>query len=379
MKITVFGAGAWGTAVAQQAARQHEVLLWGRDSALMRDIQHARINQRYLPNIKLEQQLALSADLAAAASFSEGQLWVIGTAMAGLEGTVRAALQASLSRPKAIVWLCKGIRAQGNAAPSTLQSNPLALQAANPVAGTDPCTDHLPLLPEPIVRGVIDSTIGPGHGIDLGSLSGPSFAAEVGLGQPAALVAASDSSECSQLMISAFHHHQMRVYASSDLVGVSIGGALKNIVAIAAGISDGLGLGNNARAALITRGLAEIARLGEAMGARSETFMGLAGLGDLVLTCTGNASRNRQVGLGLAEGKSLAEIVAALGHVAEGISTTQAAVSLARAKGVELPIAEAVKRVLDGDISAKEAVRGLLARDAKREDDSGPDLYEGIS
>lgn len=364
MNITVFGAGAWGTAIAQQAARKHEVLLWGRDSELMRDIQTTRINQRYLPGITLEPKLAVSVDLAVAAKFSEGQLWVIGTAMAGLEDTVRAALQASSARPRAIIWLCKGIRAQESAHRTEIPND---------------VDEHLPLLPAPIVRQAIKTTLGPLHSIDLGSLSGPSFAAEVGLGQPAALVAASDSPECSQLMIAAFHHHQMRVYASSDLVGVSIGGALKNIVAIAAGISDGLGLGNNARAALITRGLAEIARLGEAMGARSETFMGLAGLGDLVLTCTGNASRNRQVGLGLAEGKPLATIVAALGHVAEGVSTTQAAVSLARSKGVELPIAEAVKRVLDGDITAKEAVRGLLARDAKREDDSGPDLYEGIA
>jgi glycerol-3-phosphate dehydrogenase (NAD(P)+) len=354
MKITVFGAGAWGTAVAQQAARKHDVLLWGRDSALIKEIGSTRINERYLPNITLEPRLQLSADLKAASAFSEGQLWVIGTAMAGLEDTIRAALQSSQIKPKAIIWLCKGIRVQAHA-------------------------ESPPLLPAPLARLAIEETLGKGHGIDVGSLSGPSFAAEVGRGQPAALVAASDTPECSQMMIQAFHHHQMRVYASSDLVGVSIGGALKNIVAIAAGISDGLGLGNNARAALITRGLAEIARLGEAMGARSETFMGLAGLGDLVLTCTGNASRNRQVGLGLAEGKPLNDIVAALGHVAEGVPTTQAAVTLARAKSVELPIAEAVKRVLDGDISAKEAVRGLLARDAKREDESGPDLYEGVA
>ncbi len=361
MKITVFGAGAWGTAVAQQAARRHDVLLWGRDRALIEGIQLIRMNERYLPKIVLEPKLQFSADLALATAFSEGELWVVGTAMAGLEDTVRAALLASSARPKAIIWLCKGIRAQPNShTPSTSPQ------------------ERLPLLPEALVRRSVETAIGVGHAIDLGSLSGPSFAAEVGLGLPAALVAASNTPECSQLMISAFHHHQMRVYASSDIVGVSIGGALKNIVAIAAGISDGLGLGNNARAALITRGLAEIARLGEAMGARHETFMGLAGLGDLVLTCTGNASRNRQVGLGLAEGKALKDIVAALGHVAEGVPTTHAAVSLAGSKGVELPIAEAVKRVLDGEISAKEAVRGLLARDAKREDDSGPDLYEGI-
>jgi glycerol-3-phosphate dehydrogenase (NAD(P)+) len=360
MKIAVFGAGAWGTAVAQQAARQHPVMLWGRDAALIEEIRSSRLNQRYLPNVALEKNLQLSADLGETTAFAASDLWVIGTAMAGLEDTVRSALQACLAKPKAIIWLCKGIRAQPIIAHHNPQQGP-------------------PLLSEAIVRQTIEALLGKEHGIALGSLSGPSFAAEVGLGQPAALVAASNAPECSQWMIDAFHHHQMRVYASSDLIGVSIGGALKNIVAIAAGISDGLGLGNNARAALITRGLAEIARLGEAMGARHETFMGLAGLGDLVLTCTGNASRNRQVGLGLAEGKALGEIVAALGHVAEGVSTTQAAVALARSKGVELPIAEAVKRVLDGDISAQEAVRGLLARDAKREDHSGPDLYEGIA
>jgi glycerol-3-phosphate dehydrogenase (NAD(P)+) len=373
LKITVFGAGAWGTAVAQQAARKHDVMLWGRDRALIHAIQASRCNERYLPKISLEPKLQLSTDLQAAAAFSAGQLWVIGTAMAGLEDTVSAALRAGTARPKAIVWLCKGIRGQGSA----LSDQRAQIEHSKPVHQS--AQAKLPLLPEPLARQAIEAVLGKDHSIHLGSLSGPSFAAEVALGQPAALVAASDSPECSQLMIDAFHHHQMRVYASSDLVGVSIGGALKNIVAIAAGISDGLGLGNNARAALITRGLAEIARLGEAMGARGETFMGLAGLGDLVLTCTGNASRNRQVGLGLAEGKALKDIVAALGHVAEGVPTTHAAVMLARSKGVELPIAVAVKRVLDGEISAKEAVRGLLARDAKREDDSGPDLYEGVA
>jgi glycerol-3-phosphate dehydrogenase (NAD(P)+) len=310
-------------------------------------------NQRYLAKVPLLSSLNIDADLGHAALFSDQGLWVIGTAMAGLEETVRAALQASAARPQAIIWLCKGVRSQAPSPPS---------------------------LAEPLVRSVLLEVLGrPGAAMALGTLSGPSFAEEVGLGQPAALVAASNAVACSELMIQAFHHHQMRVYASSDLVGVSIAGALKNIVAIAAGICDGLGLGNNARAALITRGLAEIARLGEAMGARSETFMGLAGLGDLVLTCTGNASRNRQVGLGLAEGKALARIVSDLGHVAEGVPTTHAAVSLARSKGVELPIAEAVKRVLDGQISAQQAVKGLLSREAKREDESGPDVYEGIA
>ena len=364
MKITVFGAGAWGTAVAQQAARKHPTMLWGRDTALMTDIAQQRENTRYLPGIKLQEQLQVSADLADACAFSDQQLWVVGTAMAGLESTIRNALRASPARPKAIVWLCKGIRAQESGLPQLPEPLAQAAMAQGLVQLSEQAALGRAMAPE---------------AIQLGSLSGPSFAAEVGQGQPAALVAASDHAECSALMIEAFHHSQMRVYASSDLIGVSVGGALKNIVAIAAGICDGLGLGNNARAALITRGLAEIARLGEALGARGETFMGLAGLGDLVLTCTGNASRNRQVGLGLAQGKSLADIVASLGHVAEGVATTHAAVSLARAKNIELPIAEAVKRVLDGEIPAKEAVRALLSRDAKREDDSGPDSLESAA
>jgi glycerol-3-phosphate dehydrogenase (NAD(P)+) len=360
LRITVFGAGAWGTAVALQAARKHEVTLWGRDASLITEMRTTRINHRYLPGIELQPTLHLASDLREAGEFSDGSLWVIGTALAGLEATVQAALLAGSARPSAMVWLCKGVKTAPNALPmlpSTLLERTLA------------SLPNTPLAPAKVPRAV--------HQIALGSLSGPSFASEVGQGQPTALVAASDHPECSQLMIDAFHHHHMRVYASSDVVGVSIGGALKNIVAIAAGISDGLGLGNNARAALITRGLAEIARLGEAMGARQETFMGLAGLGDLVLTCTGNASRNRQVGLSLAQGKRLPDIVAALGHVAEGVSTTHAAVALARAKGVELPIAEAVQQVLNGNISAQQAVQGLLSREAKREDDGGPDQFEG--
>jgi glycerol-3-phosphate dehydrogenase (NAD(P)+) len=320
-----------------------------------------RINQRYLPGIELQRELQVTSDLGKACDFAADSLWVIGTALAGLETTVHAALSSGAARPRAIVWLCKGVKT----APGSLPMLPATLLQATlaNLAQARPASSHEPLSSPPLA---------------LGSLSGPSFASEVGQGQPTALVAASDHPECSQLMIEAFHHHQMRVYASSDVVGVSIGGALKNVVAIAAGISDGLGLGNNARAALITRGLAEIARLGEAMGARQETFMGLAGLGDLVLTCTGNASRNRQVGLSLAQGKQLSDIVAALGHVAEGVSTTHAAVALARAKGVELPIAEAVQKVLQGTISAQQAVRGLLSREAKREDDGGPDQFEGI-
>ncbi len=354
MNITVFGAGAWGTAVAQQAARKHPVMLWGRDATLIAQMRQTRLNERYLPGLALLPPLQFSAHLEEAGAFAHDGLWVIGTAMAGLEATVSAALQAGSARPRALIWLCKGIR-------------------------TEP--EGLPQLAEPLVRRALMQVLPAAEAgaIELGTLSGPSFAAEVAQGLPAALVAASDHHACTEHMIAAFHHHQMRVYASSDLIGVSIGGALKNIVAIAAGICDGLGLGNNARAALITRGLAEIARLGAAMGARNDTFMGLAGLGDLVLTCTGNASRNRQVGLGLAEGKPLAAIVAALGHVAEGVPTTHAAVALARAKGVELPIAEAVKRVLDGELPAREAVKGLLSREAKRETMGGPDPNEAIA
>ncbi|MEO8155863.1 MAG: NAD(P)H-dependent glycerol-3-phosphate dehydrogenase, partial [Rhizobacter sp.] len=202
---------------------------------------------------------------------------------------------------------------------------------------------------------------------NVGVLSGPSFALEVARGQPAALVVASSDESLCQQAVEAFHSDSLRIYASSDPVGVEVGGAVKNVMAIATGIVDGMQLGLNARAALITRGLAEMTRLGLALGARAETFMGLSGLGDLVLTATGDLSRNRKVGLLLAQGSPLAQILQELGHVAEGVACAATVLQRAQACGVDMPITEAVVRVLDGRISPTRAIRELMSRDARRE------------
>ena len=198
-------------------------------------------------------------------------------------------------------------------------------------------------------------------------LTGPSFAVEVAQGLPAAVTIAARDLEFARYWVHALHNNRLRLYANDDLVGAEVGGAVKNVMAIAAGVADGMGFGLNARAALITRGLAEITRLGVALGGRRDTFMGLAGLGDLVLTCTGDLSRNRRVGLLLAEGKTLPDILAALGHVAEGVSTTHEVATLAARLGVEMPITNAVDGLLRGTLAAREAVEQLLARDPKQE------------
>jgi glycerol-3-phosphate dehydrogenase (NAD(P)+) len=200
-----------------------------------------------------------------------------------------------------------------------------------------------------------------------GALSGPSFAAEVARGLPCALTLAAIDSSFAREAAAILHGGRMRVYYSSDLVGVEIGGAVKNVMAIAAGISDGLGLGLNARAALITRGLAEMARLGEAMGGAAETFFGLAGAGDLILTATGDLSRNRRVGLELAQGRPLQEILANLGHVAEGVRSAKEVARLASAKGVDMPVSEAVNAVIEQRLTPAAAVQSLLSRDPKQE------------
>jgi glycerol-3-phosphate dehydrogenase (NAD(P)+) len=217
------------------------------------------------------------------------------------------------------------------------------------------------LLPHQVVREVL------GEGVPGAALSGPSFAQEVARGLPCALTVASASPALCKQVVAALHGEGIRVYSTDDLVGVEVGGAVKNILAIATGVADGLGLGLNARAALITRGLAEISRLGAALGGRAETFMGLTGVGDLILTCTGDLSRNRRVGLGLAQGKPLDVIVAELGHVAEGVRCAQAVRELAAQHGVQMPIASAVAGVLfDGD-APRDMVTRLLARDPQPE------------
>ncbi|MBI3284139.1 MAG: NAD(P)-dependent glycerol-3-phosphate dehydrogenase [Burkholderiales bacterium] len=330
MKISVLGAGAWGTALAMALAAKNEVLLWGRNQDLMARMQTRRENGDYLPGFPLPANLQLSADFAAAMAHGAGadNLLVIATSVSGLRPSLEACLPYA---PANLVWLCKGFEEGSQLLPHQVAAQVLGTQAAT------------------------------------GALSGPSFAQEVAQGLPCALTIASGSAALCQRVQLALHGNAVRVYSSDDLIGVEVGGAVKNILAIATGVADGLGLGLNARAALMTRGLAEISRLALALGGRAETLMGLSGVGDLILTCTGDLSRNRQVGLALAQGKSLDVIVQELGHVAEGVRCAQAVRALAARLGVEMPITAAVAGVLFDGVSAPQMIARLLARDAKQE------------
>jgi glycerol-3-phosphate dehydrogenase (NAD(P)+) len=339
MNIIVFGAGAWGTALAISAARHpggHAVQLWARDPAQVQAMQALRENARYLPGVVLPATLALQCAPAAAlmAPGNSPDLVIIATPMAGLRATLAALRGCRVP----VAWLCKGFEAPqtGGNAPS------------------------IGLLGHEIRAHVAPELIA-------GALSGPSFALEVARGQPTALVAASEHAMVREALVSAFHSPTLRVYASEDLVGVEVGGAVKNVLAIATGLCDGLDLGLNARAALITRGLAEMTRLGVALGARAETFMGLSGLGDLVLTATGDLSRNRRVGQLLARGMTLQQAVDSLGHVAEGVYSARTVVQRARALGVDMPISEGVVALLDGSLKPGQAVTALMGREARDE------------
>ena len=309
----------------------HAVTLWARDAAQVAQMQASRSNARYLEGIALPPSLAVaSGDVAALADRSD--LVIVATPMAGLRGML-VQLRACAAP---VAWLCKGFEADaGDAGYSGLLAHEVRAQVA----------------PD-LLAGV---------------LSGPSFAQEVARGQPTALVAASEHATVRDALVSAFHSPSLRVYANDDIVGVEVGGAVKNVLSIATGLCDGLQLGLNARAALITRGLAEMTRLGVALGARAETFTGLSGLGDLVLTATGDLSRNRKVGLLLAQGKSLPEVLASLGHVAEGVYCARTVVQRAAGLGVDMPIAQSVVALLDGKLKPSEAVALLMEREPKTE------------
>ncbi|QOF77354.1 NAD(P)H-dependent glycerol-3-phosphate dehydrogenase [Variovorax sp. 38R] len=328
MKICVHGAGAWGTAVAVNAAARHEVTLWARDAAQADAMSAARENTRYLPGLALPASLTVRAgDIAQAQAGAD--LVIVATPMAAL----REQLIALRGTTVPVAWLCKGVE-------PALDTSPTAFG----------------LLAHEIWAQVAPE-------LKAGVLSGPSFAQEVAEGRPTALVAASPHAGVRDALVDAFHGPALRVYANDDIVGVEVGGAVKNVLAIATGLCDGLALGLNARAALITRGLAEMTRFGLALGARADTFMGLSGLGDLVLTSTGDLSRNRKVGLLLAQGRTLAQAVDSLGHVAEGVYCARTVVQRARGLGIEMPIAEGVVALLDGQVSPRDAVAALTGRD----------------
>jgi glycerol-3-phosphate dehydrogenase (NAD(P)+) len=323
-RIAVLGAGAWGTAIASVLAGRLEVALWAQKPEQAQAIGATRRNERYLPGIAVPRSIAVTSDLPKA--LSGVRLVLAATPVAGL----REVLQ-KLDTPVPLVWLCKGFE-----------------------EGTG-------LLPHQIAAETL------GGGAQFGALSGPSFADEVARGLPCALTLASSDAAFAREAAALLHGGRMRIYYSADVVGVEIGGAVKNVMAIAAGISDGLGLGHNARAALITRGLAEIARLSAALGGHPQTVMGLAGVGDLILTATGDLSRNRRVGLELARGRPLQEILSALGHVAEGVRSAKEASRMAAARKVDMPVTDAVNAVLEGQLTPAAAVERLLSRDPKRE------------
>jgi len=326
MRLAVLGAGAWGSALAISFCAAHEVRLWARRPEACATLLRTR-RSPYLPEVELPEAVRFEARLDAALEACD--LALVATATAGLRETAAALAAARPGVP--LLWACKGFEAGTGLLPHQV------LEQAHP--------------------GAVRS----------GALSGPSFALEVARGQPTALTIASRDAAFAAATAGALNSPRLRIYSSADLVGVELGGALKNVVAIAAGICDGLGLGTNARAALVTRGLAEIARLGVRMGGQPETFMGLTGLGDLVLTATGDLSRNRTVGLRLARGQALDAILADLGHVAEGVTTARAARALAGRHQVEMPITEAVCAVLFEGVAAADAVRRLLARDPRAE------------
>lgn len=331
MRLAVLGAGAWGTALAASFAAQHTVTLWGRDTDHTLQLAADQENKRYLPGIPLPGSLHYTSNLTTALADCDAVLVV--TPMAALRSTLQAIVQAGCSAP--VLWACKGLEVG-------------SMQSGHQIAAA--------LLPANQARGL---------------LTGPSFAREVAQGLPAALTLASADAEFAHRMAETLHSGTLRIYSSRDIIGAEIGGAIKNVIAIAAGISDGLALGNNARAALITRGLVEMSRFGVALGGQAETFTGLSGLGDLILTCTGALSRNRKVGMLLAQGQSLPEILANLGHVAEGVPTAQEVLSQARQSGIEMPITAAVCRVLFEGTPAPQVVAELMARDIKDENRSG--------
>lgn len=326
MTIAVLGAGAWGTAMAAHLAVRHTVTLWTRDSAHAARLRDGRENIRYLPGVALPPALVVVSDIDDA--LRDAQLILAATATAGLRDTLERVAAAGASVP--VVWLCKGFERE---------------QAQ---------------LPHQICAAVLPHAT-------CGVLSGPSFALEVARGQPTALTLASTNADFARATARELHGGSLRVYSANDVIGVEVAGAVKNVMAIATGICDGLNLGLNARAALMTRGLAEITRLGVALGGRAETFMGLAGVGDLILTCTGDLSRNRRVGLRLAEGKSPEDILAELGHVAEGVYSAREVARIARERGIDMPITDAVCHVLDAPATAAQVARALLSRDPKSE------------
>jgi len=328
-KISVYGAGSWGTALALQLARNGiDVLLWDYNPEHTALYEQKRENVNYLPGIPFPDNLHCTDSIEAMVNHAQDQLIVIPSH--GFRDLLKK-LKPLLSKSHSIFWATKGLE-----------------------VGTGK------LLHEVLLEELGDQ-------IQYGLVSGPTFALEVAKGLPSAMTAAASTPELAQRIAAAFQGGNYRVYTCDDVLGVELGGAIKNVLAIAAGISDGLGFGANSRAAIVTRGLAELMRLGTVIGARQETLMGLSGLGDIVLTCTDNQSRNRRLGIGLGQGKALQEILTEIGQEVEGISAAREIHHLAARHGIEMPISEQVYQVLYANVSPTTAVQNLLVRVQKKE------------
>jgi len=330
-RISIIGAGNWGTALAITLAQKgHEIKIWAFEREVAESIRLRHENELYLPGIKIPLSVSASADLGSSLSGAEIVLMVVPSHVF----KPLAERMVPFLKPEMIfVSATKGID-----------------------------TDSFMRMTE-VIRSVVGTRFEP----RVCALSGPSFAREVALGDPTAVVVASDDREAAGLVQAEFSSAVFRLYTSNDVVGVEMGGAVKNVIAIAAGVVQGLGLGHNPTAALITRGLAEMSRLACACGARRETLAGLAGLGDLALTCTGDLSRNRKVGIELGKGNRLADIVGSMRMVAEGVKTARATLALAERYGIEVPITQQVNRILEGEVSPRIAIRELMERALKGE------------
>lgn len=335
MKISLLGAGAWGTALAILFANSgHSVKLWCRNQQLAQQMQNQRINNKLLPDFILPKNIAVTANFDDLFVDNFADLILIATPTAALRSNLEL-IKSKIATQIPILWACKGFETQSS------------------------------LLPHQIVSEIFDNPNYP-----MAVLSGPSFAQEVAQSQPTAVSLAANDINLAQNLANALHSENFRIYSNDDLIGVEVGGACKNVLAIATGICDGLNFKFNTRAALITRGLAEIARLGVAMGGKHQTFLGLSGIGDILLTCTGDLSRNRQVGLQLAQGKTLSKILQDLGHVAEGVFTAKEMFNLSQKYNVEVPICQSVMAAFEksGDANnIKDIAKKLLMRTIKAE------------
>ena len=329
MNITILGAGAWGTALGIHFAKHnHQIAMWTHNAEHAQAMQQSRENERYLPNFRLPDNLNVYADMSEALRDSE--LVLVVTPVVGLRSSVEQLKQHGGGNLP-ILTACKGFE---------LDTGLLTFQVVQEVLPENP---------------------------RIGVLSGPSFAQELAKQLPCAVCLASENEAWLHDLVQTLNTNIMRLYANSDVIGVSVGGAVKNIMAIATGLSDGLNYGLNARAALVTRGLAEITRLAVAMGAHTKTMMGLAGMGDLILTCTGALSRNRKVGLGLAEGKTLHQVLKEIGHVAEGVPTIEEVHNAAAKYQIDMPITDMLYQLVRNELAANDVVERLMQREPKSE------------